>query len=186
MRFIATLATATACFVAVAAHAAAGFPLDLRGKVVYVDDGDTLVVLDEQQQQHKVRLTDLDAPETAKARFRKLGQPFGAASGRNLARLAKGKPAVAHCYEYDRNERLVCRVIVDNVDLSLAQIHSGYAWANGANRRYVRDERAYQYEQQARRTRVGLWADPNPIAPWVWRRSCWEGHQCPGGREAEE
>ena len=45
---------------------------DMTGVVVSVTDGDTIKVLDENSNQHKVRLTGIDAPER--------GQPFGQAS----------------------------------------------------------------------------------------------------------
>jgi len=33
-------------------------------------------------------------------------------------------------------------------------------------------------EQEARKAKRGLWADPNPVAPWCWRKrqkgqACW-------------
>ena len=157
---------------------ATSLPLQMQGKIVYVDDGDTLVLLDAQKQQHKIRLTDSDAPESPKEKYKKLGQPYSVVSGRHLAEMAKGRDATAHCYEYDRHERLVCRVFVDNKDVSLEQIRAGMAWANGANKRYVRDRRAYEYQHEAKAARRGLWADPNPVEPWVWRRSCWKEGNC--------
>lgn len=185
MRLWMTACAAALALTSIEVAARSGVPPVLQGKVVYVDDGDTLVLLDQDHAQHKIRLTDLDAPETAKKRYRKLGQPFGAASGRNLSSLAKGKAAEAQCYEYDSNERLVCRVLVDGIDLSLAQIRAGFAWANGANKRYVRDSKAFQYESEARQARKGLWQDPKPIEPWLWRRTCWETAVCPGGIESD-
>jgi endonuclease YncB( thermonuclease family) len=41
----------------------------LRGRVVGVSDGDTVTLLDAERQQHKIRLSGIDAPENA--------QPFG-------------------------------------------------------------------------------------------------------------
>jgi endonuclease YncB( thermonuclease family) len=35
----------------------------IAGRVVGVADGDTITVLDEQRQQHKIRLAGIDAPE---------------------------------------------------------------------------------------------------------------------------
>jgi endonuclease YncB( thermonuclease family) len=155
-------------------------PPSVLGRVVYIDDGDTLVILNQDRKQIRVRLTDADAPETPKDNQGKLGQPFSRASANNLARLAKGKNAAAHCYEYDAFDRPVCRVIVDGRDLSMEQIKAGLAWANAANRRYVRDPQAFEHEKAARGKGVGLWSGNRPIEPWLWRRACWKEKQCSG------
>ena len=39
----------------------------LTGRVVRVTDGDTIVVLDDNNAQHKIRLTGIDAPERKQA-----------------------------------------------------------------------------------------------------------------------
>lgn len=52
------LATVAATILSFQAHAA-----QLQGKVVGVSDGDTITVLDAGLQQHRVRLTGIDAPE---------------------------------------------------------------------------------------------------------------------------
>jgi len=159
---------------------AADYRFELRGKVIHVDDGDTVVLLDEGRKRHKIRLTDIDAPETPKDNQGKAGQPFSNASSRNLASLAKGHNATALCYEEDHYERAVCRLMVDGRDLNLEQVRAGLAWANASNPRYVRDARAFQYEKEARQGKRGLWADPKPIPPWVWRNACWKTKQCDG------
>ena len=51
----------------------------IAGHVVGVADGDTLTVLDDTNQQHKIRLAGIDAPEKA--------QPFGQAGKKRLAEL---------------------------------------------------------------------------------------------------
>lgn len=158
-------------------------PVEIQGQIVYVEDGDTLTLLDDSNTQIKVRLTDLDAPESPKPHYGKLGQPFSRASKNNLVELAKGKPANAVCYELDTNGRSVCRVFVGGTDLSLKQIQEGFAWANGASRRFVRDNRAYQYQEAAKRAKIGLWRDPAPIEPWKWRRECWGANNCSGAGE---
>ena len=50
---------------------------ELRGRVVAVADGDTVMVLDAEGYQHKVRLAGVDAPEKA--------EPFGQALNISLA-----------------------------------------------------------------------------------------------------
>jgi endonuclease YncB( thermonuclease family) len=33
-------------------------------------------------------------------------------------------------------------------------------------------------QQQAQRQGRGLWADADPVEPWVWRYQCWRQKQC--------
>ena len=47
-------------------------------------------------------------------------------------------------------------------------VAKGLAW------RYVQYDKKGEFtevEQAARRARKGLWADPNPMPPWEWRKS---------------
>jgi endonuclease YncB( thermonuclease family) len=55
----------------------------LHGKVVAIADADTLTVLDAAKNQHKIRLSGIDAPEKR--------QPLGSRSKENLSRLAFDK-----------------------------------------------------------------------------------------------
>ena len=54
----------------------------LHGLVVSVADGDTITILDDQRQRHKIRLQGIDAPETR--------QSFGKLSKHNLSTLGCG------------------------------------------------------------------------------------------------
>ncbi len=40
-------------------------PGQITGKVIHVDDGDTLIMLDDQGFKRVIRLSDIDAPETS-------------------------------------------------------------------------------------------------------------------------
>jgi micrococcal nuclease len=51
-------------------------------------------------------------------------------------------------------------------------VRQGMAWAFV---QYLHDKRLVQLEAQARAGRVGLWADPEPVAPWVWRKTHGDG-----------
>jgi endonuclease YncB( thermonuclease family) len=55
----------------------------LHGKVVRVIDGDTVVILDQNNEQHKIRLQGIDAPERKQA--------FGKKSTKFLADAIAGK-----------------------------------------------------------------------------------------------
>jgi endonuclease YncB( thermonuclease family) len=65
------------------------------------------------------------------------------------------------------------KVIIDNVDVNLVQIDSGFAWhyVKYASEQTIQDRELYsKAEAKARSRRTGLWADSSPIPPWDFRR----------------
>lgn len=137
---------------------------ELHGRVVGVADGDTITVLDGNQQQHKIRLSGIDAPEKS--------QPFGAKSKSNLSALVFDRQVTLQCGKQDRYRREVCVVYVDGQDANLEQIKAGMAWWY---RHYAKeqkpDDRALYEEAEfhAKIRRLGLWSDKNPTPPWDFR-----------------
>lgn len=139
---------------------------EIRGKVVAIADGDTLTILDARNDQHRVRLAGIDAPEK--------NQPFGNQSKQNLSRLVASKAIVADCYKIDRYQRRICRVFLDGVDVPLSQVTSGLAWwyRYYSNEQTAQERETYERaESIAIASRAGLWKDSNPVAPWDWRKS---------------
>lgn len=145
-------------------HALAGQVIP--GKVVGITDGDTLTLLDENQAQHRIRVSGIDTPERAQA--------FGHVASDNLAKLAFGQLATADCQKQDRYGRLVCVVRVNGVDVGLAQVKAGLAWhyKKYANEQTPADQELYaNAEQEAKDAHVGLWRDADPVPPWDWRKT---------------
>jgi endonuclease YncB( thermonuclease family) len=105
-----------------------------------------------------VRLAEIDAPERR--------QPFGTRSRQHLTELCQGKPASIKRTATDRCWRTVARVQCDGIDANAEQVRAGMAWVFD---RYATDAALYAIEADARRAVRGLWADPRPITPWVWR-----------------
>lgn len=135
------------------------------GRVVGIQDGDTLTVLDAARQQHRIRIAGIDAPEKAQA--------FGEAARENLARLAFGKTVEVRCAKRDRYGRAVCNVYAAGRDLGLEQVRGGFAWwyREYAREQSLAERAAYaEAEREAREWRRGLWRDAAPTAPWAWRR----------------
>ena len=144
-------------------------------KVVHVADGDTITVLTVDNQQHRIRIAGIDAPEK--------GQPFGERSRQNLSRLALGKDATLQCHKIDRYQRKVCKVMVQpsdcsicahTLDVGLAQITVGLAWWYRAYAMEQSPEDRGRYETnelEARARGRGLWKDKAPVAPWDWRKT---------------
>ena len=138
----------------------------LTGRIVSISDGDTVTLLDANLQQHKIRLSGIDAPEKR--------QPFGNRSRLHLGTLVFGKHVTADCPKTDRYKRAVCRIEVDGVDANLAQIEAGMAWHYKAYAREQSPADQWRYakaEDRAREARQGLWGDRAPVAPWDFRKT---------------
>lgn len=176
-----TRALAVTLFASMLAASAWSSPFDASGKIVFVDDGDTVVLLVDGRTQKKIRLSSIDAPESSHTNKQagRIGQPYSDNSGKYLAALAKGKTVDAHCFEADRYGRDVCELFVDGRSINREMVKQGWAWANvAAHGRYLRDKSLPSMEATARASHAGLWVGLNPVAPWEWRDVCWKQGKC--------
>jgi len=105
-------------------------PANFAGRVVAVEDGDTIVVLDDANGTYKIRLQGIDAPEG--------GQAFGDRSGQSLSEMVYGKQVEIEWSKRDRYRRLVGKVLLDHNDMCLLQIKTGMAW----HYKYYQDEQS--------------------------------------------
>lgn len=136
----------------------------LSGRIVGVNDGDTVTLLDAAHQQHKIRLAGIDAPEKS--------QPFGQRAKAHLSDRVFDKRVTVEGTKTDRYGRLVGKLIVSGTDANLMQIRAGMAWHYKAyeTEQTPADRQLYALgETAARSQRVGLWRDPDPQAPWDFR-----------------
>jgi len=134
--------------------------------VVRITDGDTIVVLDANNTQHKIRLTGIDAPER--------GQAFGTKSKDHLSDSVAGEIVVMEYNKYDSYGRVLGKVLLDGEDMTLEQIDAGLAWhyKKYQGEQTVADRVAYSdAETEARRRKLGLWGDPQPVPPWDYRKA---------------
>ncbi|UHL66014.1 thermonuclease family protein [Paralcaligenes sp. KSB-10] len=159
-------------------HEAPGENYALTGRVVRVADGDTFTLLVDGRQQ-RIRMASIDAPETTKD-SQQPGQPMAQASKKSLADMIAGQTLSLICFEHDQFGRNVCDVpLGDGSTANQKQVAAGMAWANMEGRgKYMRDAKIPELEQHARQAKLGLWQEPNPIRPWVWRYQCWKKGQC--------
>lgn len=137
----------------------------LTGKVIAVADGDTVTVIDADQNKHKIRLAGIDAPESR--------QPYGQRSRQSLSDLVSGQWVQVVYDKADRYGRLVGKVQVAGRDANLEQLRRGLAWhyKKYEAEQGEQDRHAYAAaEQQAQSARLGLWRDPGPQAPWDYRQ----------------
>jgi endonuclease YncB( thermonuclease family) len=132
------------------------------GKVVGIADGDTITALREGNQQVKIRLYGIDCPE----RY----QPFSRKAKQFISEMVFGKEVEVEPVDIDRYNRLVALVTVSERLVNEELLNAGFAWVY--TRYCVRPicEKWRALESEAREARRGLWADPNPIPPWEFRR----------------
>jgi len=147
----------TVCAPGLAAH-------QLLGTASAVHDGDTFT-LSHAGGSEQVRLQGIDAPE--------LAQAWGTESRLTLQALALNKPVSVAYDQRDRYGRVLGHVFNATCEhLNLRLLRGGMAWYYRA---YACDLPASlrsqfnQTELGARQQRLGLWQQPSPMAPWVFR-----------------
>jgi endonuclease YncB( thermonuclease family) len=129
-------------------------------KVTSVHDGDTFTGINESNQQVKVRLDAVDAPE--------LGQPYGQSGKKALSDKIFGKTVTVITKKHDKYGRTVGHVLVSNRDVNLELLEEGAVWHY---KEYDHNKRLREAEASARSSKRGLWHDANPVAPWEWRKT---------------
>ena len=131
----------------------------IRAEVTGVADGDTLSVeLDGTR--HRVRLARIDAPEK--------GQPFGRRSEQSLRQLVWKRTVTLEWHRLDRYGRPIADVTIEGLDVNAEQVRRGMAWVY---LQYSQDAKLIALEREARAAKLGLWEQPDPVAPWQWRQA---------------
>ena len=150
---------------------ALGFPAavmayTMSGRVVRVDNGNTVTIVDSNNVQHTVRLQDVQAPG--------LGFPSGIKSQRNLQGMVGGKHVTI---DYDPKTGFGAptgRVYLGGEDINLKQVEQGMAKYRSSSLGTDKDtERQYEEAQeQAKNEERGIWYVPSrrPGAPAYERR----------------
>ena len=139
---------------------------EFSASVIRVVDGDTIEVLNDSQETAVVQIAGIDAPEPK--------QPYGTESAAALSALVANSQVKLRIVAIDRYKRPIALVERDGADVGEALIRSGGAWVY---RKYLSGlpkefrSRYTQAEEDARTAGRGLWAQPEPTAPWDWRHS---------------
>lgn len=133
---------------------------DIMGRVIRVHDGDTLEVIDSSNTPYRIRLQGIDAPER--------GQAFSNSSRKALSELVYGKDIRVVSEGMDQYQRILGQVYVSDLWVNREMVRKGMAWHY---KYFSKDPRLAHSEIYARNAALGLWSDPNPTAPWIFRRN---------------
>lgn len=133
---------------------------DFSGAVVGVLDGDTIEVMHDGVAE-RIRLQGIDCPEKRQA--------FGQKAKQAASSMAFGKQVSIATQGHDKYGRTIGNVIMpDGRKLNYELVRQGWCWWY---RKYDPDNAELaRLEADARKARIGLWADLSPIPPWDWRR----------------
>jgi len=132
----------------------------LTGKVIGIKDGDTVVVIDTAKIQTTLRLAEVDCPEKAQA--------FGTKAKQFTSDQVYLKEVKYKVTTTDRYGRSIAEVYYDNDKyLSAEIIKSGFGWQY---KQYSTSKLLASLEQEAHNNKRGLWVEPNPIYPSLFRK----------------
>lgn len=130
----------------------------LKGKIVHVSDGDTVLLEDSVGGKHRVRLNGIDAPE--------LGQEFGNESKDFLENLVQDKKVTVEVIGIDQYTRILGVIKVGKRDINKAMLENGYAWQY----KYNKDKVYTSLVEKAKSKRLNIWSNPDAMDPHTWRK----------------
>ncbi|WP_231989471.1 thermonuclease family protein [Nitrospira japonica] len=134
---------------------------DFSGEVVGVLDGDTIEVM-HRQQAERIRLHGIDCPEK--------GQAYGTRAKQAASALVFGKEVTLRTHGMDKYGRTIADVLLpDGTNVNQQLVKEGWCWWY---RKYAHKDVTLEHlEQAAREAQSGLWADPQPVPPWEYRKA---------------
>lgn len=138
-------------------------PVVLLCVVLAVSDGGGLRVRCDADPpvERSLRIGGIDAPDVR--------QPSGVESRRALVALCQGEQASVVMRRHDAQGRPVADIACRGIDVAAAQTGAGWAWV--AETRDAGYPGLEGLQATARAQRRGLWARPQPVPPWEWRRT---------------
>jgi endonuclease YncB( thermonuclease family) len=132
---------------------------DFEGKVIGVLDGDTIDVLHEKKPE-RIRLYGIDCPEK--------GQPFGQRAKQAASALLFGMDVRIETHGKDKHRRTLGTVFQGEMNVNQVLVREGWCW--WFSKFVPKDGELQQFEQEEKEAKKGLWADPNPTPPRLYRR----------------
>ncbi len=144
------------------------YPITLECDVVEVLDGDTIIancpksLESDEKSLRSIRFWGIDAPETGQGEW-------GDLATETLKTLIGDHQTITiEIMNQDRYQRMIGKLYVDNVDVSLEMMRLGVAVVY---HRYNKDQNYINAEKKARMDRLGIWAISGAQQnPERWRR----------------
>ena len=131
----------------------------LHGLVREVIDGNTLVFVTRDREEYKIILHGIDSPEP--------GQDYAEQSRKMLEQLLLKKTVTITLHGKDRVGNHLGEIHIDGAsDPRHELVKAGLAWTSEK----TSNPELESLKEEARQKNLGLWQEPNPTPPWVYRR----------------
>ena len=139
------------------------------GKVVYVTDGDTVLVRFDDGRKKYIRLFGIDSPETQHGRKFIGGQPYGVEAKDYLDGLIGRKRVSIKSYGIDRYGRVLGEIFLRDKNINELMVKEGYAYSYAVRGQKppIYDVRA---EIEAKRKGIGVWSSCVRVRPKFYRK----------------
>lgn len=134
----------------------------IYGKVVYISDGDTIHLQQNNGIKIKIRLYGIDAPEKSQA--------YGPQSTGILRQLIGNQYVSVKSFGEDRYHRCLGKIFLNRQDINAEMLRLGAAWHYKYYDKTSDFQRYADIENSARQNHRGLWNKPNPTPPWEYRK----------------
>jgi|SRR5215831_3389425 len=137
------------------------FAEQIVGQVVGILDGDIIEVLHNNNRRERIRLNGIDCPEK--------GQAYGKNARQAASELVFGKHVTLQTHGLDKYGRTIADVLLpDGTNVNLTLVKDGWCWWY---QKYAPENVILaELQRRARRSGLGLWADPHPVPPWCYRK----------------
>ena len=138
-------------------------------KVEHVIDGDTIIV-SSSWKKTKIRLDSIDCPED--------GQDWGDIATFGLLKMVGGRKVYLEVHGEDHYGRTLATIYLRHrhgselMNVNARMVTLGHAWVMRKYYGHLPKKRQIELnklERWARSKKVGLWKNPNPTPPWMWR-----------------
>jgi micrococcal nuclease len=139
-------------------------------QIMYCSDGDTChVKAAGGELWFNVRLFGIDAPETAKKRRHKSGQPMGEAAKNYLNELIKGREVEIIQADLDPYNRPVVEIYLNGECVNLKMVALGYAETYKGKTKRLDRQKYETAEAAAKEKKLGVWTQDNYQSPKEFR-----------------
>ena len=142
----------------------------IKATVTEIIDGDTFNAVDKNTGEvMTIRMAEIDSPEESyKHKGQGIYQDYALESKQALIDFIFGKTVSITPLAIDVQGRYLSKVSFNGVDINKKMVLTGSAWAYEP---YVFDKSLFDTQAKAKSKGLGLWALPNPVPPWIWKKT---------------